>query len=112
MSNKVYNIHYKPDNDVVGEAVELDDGQISVTINGIFSGIYSSFNSWNSNVGGLYELKEKSTSFEMQVYDEFSLDYTLNDVDDFFDSLGQDDDPNVVVNQDAVDNYRFTRSNN
>lgn len=42
-----YNIYYELDGDNVGTLTELEDGDVSITINGSFAGVFKDFQSWN-----------------------------------------------------------------
>ena len=55
MSNH-YEIFDPTDDEVIGTAIELEDGSLSITINGSFVGIYHNFDSWN--IGKSYQIRQ------------------------------------------------------
>lgn len=87
-----HEIYYVIDNDIVGTATILEDGDLSITINGNFVGIFASFDMWNlSGDYALRKINQELNFLEDQtrqnVIDlddiEIDVDYSdwLNDLD-------------------------------
>ena len=75
MNQKKYNIIYKYDGDIVGEAIEGENG-VSISLNGRDIGLYDSFDHWNSNSGYSYKLSEL-VAIDLSLEMDFSSDWEL-----------------------------------
>ena len=61
------------DSNQVGIVNILDKGSVSIEINGNFSGVYSSFETWNIEHGGFYTIDKRSFTERDSIVDEDGL---------------------------------------
>ena len=51
MTIPTHEIYYEADGDLMGTAFYLPNGEISITVNGSFKGVFSTFENWNLSAG-------------------------------------------------------------
>ena len=116
--NPTHEIYFEADNDVIGTAYYLPDGDISISLNnGHFAGIFNAFENWNPGGYAIRAIGERPPiGFIAQELEE--LDFDLED--DWLNDLDQqrlmDNKPSINFDEDdwdwEDDDGVITRSNN
>lgn len=80
MTTPTHEIYYIDDNDIIGTAYFLPDGDISISLNnGCFAGIFHKFENWNPGGYALRLIDDSPFKTIEEIDDD---DYWLVDLDD------------------------------
>lgn len=91
--NPTHEVYFEADNDIVGTAVFLDNGDISISLNnGTFAGIFKDFSNWNPGGYALREIKD-SWPNPNAIDIDFEIDFDDNWLDDLDQQRLMDNSP-------------------